>query len=98
MRAVTVWSRLRVAFFAGVVVVVDKIPARQQVARERRMTYIYARIQNGDFDGSVRPNTCINLLRARKLDFLGRPLCDVCAVVAAHTPRVADAPRISASD
>src|SRR6185369_1189694 len=96
--AVAVWTSLLVADFTRIVVVVDEVPTRQQVSRERWVLNIYAGIEHGDLDWTIWPNAAIDLLRDREVDFLRRPLRDEFSGVAADAPGVTDAPGIAAAN
>src|SRR5512132_3035444 len=98
MCAVSVRPGLLVTHFGRVVIVVNEIPARQQVSGECWMRCIDARVQDRDFDGTVWPSAFCHLMGQRQFNLLWRPLRNECSVVAANTPGVADAPRIAAAD
>ena len=87
---------LLAAYFARVVVHINKVEARQQVAGKRGMSGINASIENGDLDWLSILEAPVNLLRRSQMNRLGRPLCDIRAGVAANA-RVANTPGVAAA-
>jgi hypothetical protein len=59
------------------------------------MCLVDAGVQNGDLDWAIWSDATIDLMCAIQVDRLWRPLRDVCSIVAAHTPRIANAPGIT---
>src|SRR6185503_687077 len=94
----SVWSRLLVTFFTNVIVVVDEVPAGQNMSCKCWMLRINAGVQNCDSDRTIWSGASVYLMCQRQVNLFWRPLGHVCSVVATNTPGKAHAPGKATTD
>ena len=62
------------------------------------MLRVEAGIEHRDLDWTIWPNASVNLQRSREVNLLRRPLRHVRTCITTDTPRIADAPRVAATN